>query len=328
MINFFKNKLLTIPAFIFFLTVYGVIVLSTYASRHRIPFYDLISSQALIAIGGASLILIIFSSLYLAMAIWVTFQLSKYVLKDNFSDNPKWLILYITYALMLSISFFIFTMDVDDFYISITIAILSFIPLSIINKLGKKESSHWLLFKFVLFCIVILFAIFLGGLIFLLINKINESIYYDAFLSLFLFFSLIFILPVKIKESKKNIIIVMNPEERKRYLRKKLESKVIYYSLVGLVVILILPLKTNVSDNVIKYIGIGFEDRCYYSQDLIGHKIPNYLIDEENGISKVFVLSDISNKIYLSGLDGEFFSYSFNYERLNRIACPEFFKNK
>lgn len=328
MIKIFKNKLLSISSFIFLLSIYGVIVLSTYANRHKIPFYDLISSQVLIAVGGAAFVLIILSSFYLAIAIWSTVQLSIFMLKDNISNKLTWKVLYIAYSFVFSVGFLIFSLNVDEYYIPCAVALLSFIPLYFINEIYGKKNIMIFLFKCLILFLAVLFIFCFGGFVFLLINKINEPPYYNIFLSFVLFLSLISIVPDIFNQKKSKIIIVMNSLEKKKNERKKLESKIVYFLSVGLVVLFVLPLKTDVSDNIIKFIGIGYEERCYYSQDLIGHKIPNDLIDKKDDISKIFVLSDISNKIYLSGFDGTFFSYSFNYEKLNRIACPEFTKNK
>lgn len=323
MINFFKNKLLTIPAFIFFLTVYGVIVLSAYANQHKIPLYDLISSQALIAIGGASFVLIILSCLYLAMAILGTVYSSGLLLKNNFSDSLDWKVLYLVYSSILTIGFFVFTLEMDELYAPSIITLISFIPLAIINNKYKKENSILFLIKFIIFSMTILFFNSFGGFIFLLINNISETPQYNVFLSIVLFSSLIFIVPSLIKENKfknNNIMKTENVNDENK-TRRELESRIIYFSAVFLVVMLILPLKTNISDNTIKFLGIGYEERCYYSDDLKEHKIPKELIEIKNNISKIFVLSDVSNKIYISGFDGVHFSYSFNYGNLNRISC-------
>ncbi|HEP0305476.1 TPA: hypothetical protein QIS90_001289 [Providencia rettgeri] len=107
-----------------------------------------------------------------------------------------------------------------------------------------------------------------------------------------------------------------------RYKKQiKKDNKTSLNITIGLMILFTTPAWTNISNTVIKIIGIGYEERCYYSDDLNKYNVPDELIDTSNGISKIFVLSDVSNKIYVGKSSEPIFFYSFTYSNLNRIKC-------
>ncbi|MEY0970664.1 hypothetical protein [Providencia huaxiensis] len=317
MIDYIKSKKFTIPTFMFFVMAYGVFVLGIYAKNHKIPFYDLISTQVLVAIGGTSLFLIILSILYLAIYFVMAGHSFDFVFDTISYEKKANKVLYFLFSLLFSLSFFQFSLDISNFYVpaATMIIALSFLCIMFFLEKNGKEyklfiiSFALLLFNYVFFVI--------SGFIFLFINKYYDSPAYNIFLTIIFFFSLI--IPGISRDDRCSRFKPTLELEREK--TEKNINKIKLSAIITMVVLFLSPVLTKVSDTVINFIGIGYEERCYYSDDLHQYKIPNTSIQQYDGVSKIFVLSDVSNKVYISKFESPLFYYSFNYESLNRIAC-------
>ncbi len=323
MLTHIKKNLPTISGFIFFLTIHGIFILGVYAKNNKLPFYELITSQMLISIGGASVFIIIFSVFYLILFSFITPFLSemlfgKISLVSNVDKS-----LYLLYSLIISFSFYVFSLDINELFIPIAIALLAFIPLKII--INYKANSILFFIKFIPFVFMTTISLILFGFIFIIINDVADTRYYNLFLSIIYFISLI--IPVRSSWGiVKNRFELKTTSEIKHENILRHESNIRYIKAISISVIFTLPLFTNESSAVIKFIGVGNENRCYYSEDISKYKIPMDLIEKskDGTISKVFVIADISNKMYLgkdSKMNDVGFQYSFYYESINRVKC-------
>lgn len=74
-------------------------------------------------------------------------------------------------------------------------------------------------------------------------------------------------------------------------------------------------------------IGVGFNERCYFTDEINKFRIPEkYITHKNNAISSIFVLSDISNEISVGYKQDEKinFVYSFIYKEINQVSCGDY----
>ncbi|HEP0308126.1 TPA: hypothetical protein QIS90_004038, partial [Providencia rettgeri] len=141
-----KNKLLDISALTLFFTIYGTFILFMYANVHKISFYDIFSSQMFIAIGIASLAMTLLSIAYFVIFTYITKLMLDYLFgKELFTININYF-LYLTFSFLLSLVFFRFSLDIYEWYIPLSIAWISFIPLSVIVSFKINENGFFCLF--------------------------------------------------------------------------------------------------------------------------------------------------------------------------------------
>lgn len=103
-----------------------------------------------------------------------------------------------------------------------------------------------------------------------------------------------------------------------------IKSNVFLLSFVMIVFILTIIMAGRGADKIITKIGLGFEERCYLYGDMIQYNIPEQYISRKNDtVLSIFVLSDISNEMYIGHKENEEinFGYSFKYKNLNQISC-------
>lgn len=105
---------------------------------------------------------------------------------------------------------------------------------------------------------------------------------------------------------------------------KSIKDKSSLLCFVVLAFVLVIIMTGHATDKVITKIGVGFEERCYLSENINQYNIPDkYVSRKNNAILSVFVLSDISNEMYIGHKENDEinFGYSFKYKNLNQISC-------
>ena len=312
MLEYIKDNIVACLSLLMFIVSFqGAMTLFSYANNHGLSFYDFMQPQLITAAGVMHLLMILSSSIFIVYFLFVTYTLSNYIFIKNtkqifYDKRPK--IIKSILTLLLSISLSASLSGYGDFLISCSISLLT-IPfyLSITKKRTIKEEVKsaivWLAFAS-LSQLTLLFTAY----IFIRINVIENNFVIKVFLVGFYFITLAYNIDRRNKKP--------TSEEKK--------TNYIVYGFIFLMLIFIVPLTSKGSDKVINKIGVGFQEKCFYTIDLENYHIPeDAKIDRYDGISSVFVLSDISKKISLGSphKDKTHLLFSFEYTQLNEVAC-------
>lgn len=308
MFEYIKNNLAScLTLFLLIPSTIGAINLFAYSHKYGLVFFDFINSQLMMATGVLYLCMIAASMGYFLIFFFLITKLSNSVFIDipnaERKDYSYAFIVSICMAI-LALAFLLILIDTKYIYLSSIFILLSF--LFYIFIINKKSFLGYLkvISCFAFFIIITSFLFYIASLVFIFINKIDNEIYLSIALSIIYFFSGIRV-PVIKTENRKNE----------------------YYTYASIVtmIIFILPLTTDGGNNVIKTLGIGYENRCFYSRDLNTYHIPdNVQVPLNDEITQLFILSDVSNVMNLGVQENRHISklmYSFKHENLSRISC-------
>ncbi|MEX6149615.1 hypothetical protein [Providencia hangzhouensis] len=312
MLDYIKNNVVACLSLLMFIVSFqGAMTLFSYANNHGLSFYDFMQPQLITAAGVMHLLMILSSSIFIVYFLFITYTLSDYVFIKNTKQifyDKKPIIIKLILILLLSLSLLITLNNDSDFLISCATTLLTTpFYLSITKKRILKEEAKsaaiWLAFAF-----LSQLTLLLTAYIFIQINVIEDSFIIKVFLVS------IYILTMIYNIARKNNDAT-NEEKKTNY---------IVYGFILLILVFIVPLTSKGSDRVINKIGVGFQEKCFYTIDLENYHIPDDAkIDRYDGISSVFVLSDISKKMSLGSphKDKTHLLFSFEYTQLNEVAC-------
>lgn len=304
-----KNPVGFISISMLLISFLGSVSLFSYSHYYNLPFYKLIQPQIITAIGVLHAIIIIISFIFLSYALFII----HYSYKIMFSVAPSIKPLFIEEkGLFLVIALFPLLSLLSMIYIDFNIYLImtfSFLPTPLYYIFAKKttEKLKSLLAMLLFFSIPPIFYIVIC-LLFSDINKIELSTPLGLFLSSGYFLSIIFLLENTID-------------------KKKLNENMTYLLFIAFFIIISIILSGRGSDRAINMIGAGFNERCYFTDEINKFRIPEkYITHKSNKISSIFVLSDISNKISV-GYESDkkiSFVYSFKYEKINQMSCEDY----
>ncbi|WP_433587224.1 hypothetical protein [Providencia alcalifaciens] len=312
MLEYIKNNIVAcLSLLMFIVSFHGAMTLFSYANNHGLSFYDFMQPQLITAAGVMHLLMILSSSIFIVYFLIITYTLSNYVFIKNTKQifyDKKPIIIKLILTFLLSLSLLVSINNDSDILISCSITLLTTpFYLSITKKRKCKEEIKstivWLAFAF-LSQLTLLFTAYL----FIKVNVIEDSFIIKVFLISFYMLTMIYNI------ARKNIN-TSNEDKKSNYK---------IYGIVLIMLVFIVPLTSKGSDKVIDKIGVGFQDRCFYTADLKKYHIPDDIkIDRYGGISSVFVLSDISKKMSLGSpyRDKTHLLFSFEYTQLNEVAC-------
>lgn len=312
MLEYIKNNVVACLSLLMFIVSFqGAMTLFSYANNHGLSFYDFMQPQLITAAGVMHLLMILSSSIFIVYFLFITYTLSDYVFIKNTKQifyDKRPIIIKLILILLLSLSLLITLNNDSDFLISCATTLLTTpFYLSITKKRTLKEEAKsaaiWLAFAF-----LSQLTLLLTAYIFIQINVIEDSFIIKVFLVSIYILTMIYNIARKNNDA--------TSEEKK--------TNYIVYGFILLILVFIVPLTSKGSDRVINKIGVGFQEKCFYTIDLENYHIPDDAkIDRYGGISSVFVLSDISKKMSLGSphKDKTHLLFSFEYTQLNEVAC-------
>lgn len=289
-----------------FVSFLGSVSLFVYCNEYNIPFYKMMQSQIFIAMGVLHMIVVMLSIAFILLSLFVIYKLYGWIfiieptIKVIFIEN-KTLLLLMTIFPFLSLLIMIY---VD--YSIFLIFMFSILPVPfyymLARKTNRKIKSFIMIYSF--FLITPQFYVIMC-LLFSSLNVIELSSHLGLLLSFVYYLSVVYLLENKIELDS-------------------IKSNVFLLSFVMIVFILTIIMAGRGADKIITKIGLGFEERCYLYGDMIQYNIPEQYISRKNDtVLSIFVLSDISNEMYIGHKknDEVKFVYSFKYKNINQVSC-------
>lgn len=284
----------------------GAVSLFVYCNEYGIPFYKMMQSQIFIAIGVLHTIVVVLSIFFILLSLFFIYKLHRWFL----IIEPTIKVVFIeTKTLLLLMAIFPFLslliMIYEDYSIFLIFS-FSLLPIPfyyvLVKKTNGKIKSFLIIYSFFLITPQIYV---ISCLFFSVLNVINLSSRLGIILSFFYYLFVVCLLKNKIEFNS-------------------IKSNIFLLSFVTVTVILILIIVGRGADKVISKIGVGFEERCYLSENIRQYNIPEqYVFHKNDTILSLFVLSDISNEMYIGHKENDKinFGYSFKYKNLNQVSC-------
>ncbi|HCN41493.1 MAG TPA: hypothetical protein DIS95_03640 [Proteus vulgaris] len=265
-----KKTLLYLPA------IYGVLSIIIYCNNNNIKFIDLINIKIITTIGIFTIVFTFIYIIYTGLCFLLALENEKTLNKDsqykNLTDISK-IIIY------LSISACIYNIiNYDDTSIPLIVIIISLFIIPAIITLKKSSKAKLYKIAFFLFLttiIIFIYLLILYSLTLVSNNSNNESFHYIIFLYGILYLAL---------------MIIMTS------FKDKINSSIFLFTL-GIILLTPVLLQSNFQ---IKASGIGYEYRCYSSNEITSLGIPKKFTTPISEItSKVFILAKTDEIMYI-----------------------------
>ncbi|HDF2344304.1 TPA: hypothetical protein PC598_003962 [Morganella morganii] len=295
-----------VSIFTLLISFLGAVSLFVYCNEYDIPFYKMMQSQIFIAMGVLHTVVVVLSIFFILLSLFFIYKLYGFI----FIIDPAIKVVFIESKILLPLmAVFPFLSLLIMIYIDCSIFLIflfSLLPIPfycvLVSKTNGKIKSLLMIYLF--FLITPLIYV-IACLFFSVLNVINLSSHLGLMLSFFYYLFVVYLLKNQIEFDS-------------------IKSNVFLLSFVTAAVILIIIIVGRGADKVITKIGVGFEERCYLSEDIRQYNIPEqYVFRKNDTILSLFVLSDISNEIYIGHKENNEinFGYSFKYKNLNQVSC-------
>lgn len=313
-----KNIDKAMALIIFICTLSGAWFLFNYANSHGVSFIDLIKTDLIISYGALSLFTLAIISYVLSFAVFISPKITLYfykkaLMKSRVNDKRKRIKIYITYSLAMSI---LNGVLYQQWKIGIGLYLIGFMTVSYITVqrhtfLNYLKQLGIVSFNTLTYLIMtyVIFLLFSRLLNFTLEpgNSVNSAIKILVLIVLPLIFSMSGLSSLKTK--------------------KKDTKTTLYFYLVLLffvITYLSTAFSSSISENVTRMIGLGFQTRCYYTEDLKKYKIPNNMATKlDNNRTQLFIIADIDGKIYISQNKEHSAEFLFTAKDLTQINCKK-----
>ena len=265
-----KKILLYLP------TIYGVLSIVIYCNRNNIQLIDLINIKIITTIGIITIVSTFFYILYTGLCFGLAIENEKIF---NKNDQNKTLIDVAKITIYLSTSACIYNIiNYDDTSIPLIIIIITLfiLPSVIILKKASETSSYKIAFFLSLTLIFIFIYLLILYSLIIISNYSDENDYYHI---IFLYGILYLVM-----------MIIMTS------FKDKINSSIFLF-ILG--IILLTPLLLQ-SVFQIKAAGIGYEYRCYSSNEIISLGIPqNFTTSISKNTSKIFIIMKTDELMYI-----------------------------
>ncbi|MDH0357128.1 hypothetical protein [Morganella sp. GD04133] len=295
-----------VSIFTLLISFLGAVSLFVYCNEYGIPFYKMMQSQIFIAMGVLHTTVVVLSIFFILLSLFFIYKLHKWVLVIEPTIKVVFIETKILLPLMAIFPFLSLLIMIYKDYSIFLIFLFSILPIpfycALVKKTAGKIKSFLIIYSFFLITPQIYV---IACLFFSVLNVINLSSRLGIILSFFYYFFVVCSLKNQIKFDF-------------------IKSNIFLLSFVTVAVILIIIIVGRGADKVITKIGVGFEERCYLSENIRQYNIPEkYVFRKNDTILSLFVLSDISNEMYIGHKENEEinFGYSFKYKNLNQVSC-------
>ncbi|EMJ2323355.1 hypothetical protein V7L32_003788 [Salmonella enterica] len=301
--------------FAFLSTIFGAWFLQAFSAQHIVRFMDLINTSLVITAGAIFLIILIVFLIFIIPAIYFSFKLTNLIVSKITKSTEKNKfphIFFIIHAVVSGI------LSCHLSYVGIIIIASAYYLLVIIYMLIKtrEEGLFLIIKKAVAITFLLLIIIFISyaefGLPFILLNYEIHNDIFDNNIIIAIAVSLItWVLT--------NISYTYSVSSIKFY------TSFIVCSTFALSILL----ETQFSEKIVHIIGIGLQERCYYTTDLEKYRIPTELstrIDKQR--TKLFVVADTGEKVYISGDSHYQTAFIFRNHGLSEVSCGESLNSK
>ncbi|WP_407579547.1 hypothetical protein [Citrobacter koseri] len=306
--NGIKNNFSLVP---FLCATLGAWFLQAFAVQHFVKFMDLINTPLLITVGAIFLIILMAFSTIIIPAVYFSSKITKLAVSKITKPTEKNKIpyaLFLTHALVSGI------LSYNLSYAGIFGIILAYCFSIIIYMLiNMKDGNLLSTIKNAIFVTGLLITIiFISYVAFgfpIIILNYNTSDIFDG--------EIITAITVSLITWVLTSVSYTSPDNNTR-------QKVVFYTslIVCSSFAASILLETQFSEKIVRIIGMGLQERCYYTTDLEKYRIPTELITRiDNQRTKLFVVADTGEKVYISRDSLYKTSFIFKNDGLSETPC-------